>query len=157
MGARRDRLVEILPGIIAIVTLGVAGLLAVSGFGTTAAVVAVLGWFLLTPLSALLGEEVLGVEDEDEDEGGGRETDGRAIERRNPWWGTVERVDPDAPAGDPVERLRGRYAEGDIDEAEFERRLDALLETEGADVETAHERLRDLEYRRDRETERERG
>ncbi|ERG89507.1 MAG: putative membrane protein (DUF2078) [halophilic archaeon J07HX5] len=31
---------------------------------------------------------------------------------------------------DPLETLRNRYARGDIDEAEFERRLDALLETE---------------------------
>jgi uncharacterized membrane protein len=33
---------------------------------------------------------------------------------------------------DPLETLRSRYARGDIDEAELERRLDALLETETA-------------------------
>ena len=32
----------------------------------------------------------------------------------------------------PLETLRNRYARGDIDEAELERRLDALLETETA-------------------------
>jgi Predicted membrane protein (DUF2078). len=36
---------------------------------------------------------------------------------------------------DPLETLRDRYARGDIDEAELERRLDALLETE-PDTET---------------------
>ena len=44
---------------------------------------------------------------------------------------------------DPVDRLRERYAEGDIDETEFERRLDLLLDTENADAETARERVRE--------------
>ncbi|MFD1640644.1 SHOCT domain-containing protein [Halohasta litorea] len=34
---------------------------------------------------------------------------------------------------DALETLRNRYARGKIDEAEFERRLDALLETESVD------------------------
>ena len=37
---------------------------------------------------------------------------------------------------DALEELRSRYARGDIDEAEFERRVEALLETE-ADVDAA--------------------
>lgn len=47
---------------------------------------------------------------------------------------------------DALETLRNRYARREIDEAEFERRLDALLETESveravdyANRETAHE------------------
>jgi uncharacterized membrane protein len=35
-----------------------------------------------------------------------------------------------AATPDPLEELRRRYAEGEIDEAEFERRLERLLETE---------------------------
>lgn len=35
---------------------------------------------------------------------------------------------------DPMETLRERYARGDVDEAEFERRLDRLVETEDLDA-----------------------
>ncbi|WP_345777006.1 SHOCT domain-containing protein [Halorarum salinum] len=45
----------------------------------------------------------------------------------------------------PLSRLRERYAAGEIDEAEFEHRLDLLLETEDADAATARERLREWE------------
>lgn len=130
MTPRQRRFVELLPALVAVVTLGVAGLLAVLGFGTATAVVGVVGWCLLTPLSAILGREVLDV---------GSEADGEAdrVERRD------ARAAEDPAPSDPVDRLRERYAEGDIDEAEFERRLDALLDTEDADAETARERLRE--------------
>jgi hypothetical protein len=36
----------------------------------------------------------------------------------------------DAPDERPIRRLRSRYAAGEIDHAEFERRLEALVETE---------------------------
>lgn len=36
----------------------------------------------------------------------------------------------DEPTADPVDRLRQRYVEGEIDELEFERRLDVVIEEE---------------------------
>ena len=45
----------------------------------------------------------------------------------------------------PLETLRNRYARGDIDEAELERRLDALLETETATGGFETETERDLD------------
>jgi hypothetical protein len=38
----------------------------------------------------------------------------------------------DSPA-DPAERLRQRYVEGEIDELEFERKLEHVIETEAGD------------------------
>lgn len=38
--------------------------------------------------------------------------------------------DPDEATETPLDRLKRRYAEGEIDEDEFERRLERLLETE---------------------------
>ncbi|WP_436929261.1 SHOCT domain-containing protein [Halosimplex halobium] len=48
---------------------------------------------------------------------------------------------------DPVDELRQRYARGEIDEAEFEQRLDRLLETENVESvgEQDRERVRDVE------------
>jgi uncharacterized membrane protein len=43
--------------------------------------------------------------------------------------------------GDPVDEIRRRYAVGEIDEAEFERRLDLLVETEDASPEEAYDAL----------------
>ncbi|MFD1599090.1 SHOCT domain-containing protein [Halobellus rarus] len=40
------------------------------------------------------------------------------------------RESDDAVDERPIQRLRTRYAEGEIDHAEFERRLEALVETE---------------------------
>ncbi|MFC7057697.1 SHOCT domain-containing protein [Halovenus salina] len=63
-----------------------------------------------------------------------------------------------APRQDPVETLRDRYARGEIDQAEFERRLDYLVETEdlGFDVEDELGRLESDQNTRAREIERER-
>jgi len=49
---------------------------------------------------------------------------------------------PAEPADDPVATLRERYARGELSDAEFERQVERLLETESPD-ERAAERLRE--------------
>jgi uncharacterized membrane protein len=99
------------PGIVSILTLGVGlGLLflGVEQFW----VAFVLGWVVLTPLSAV----VFGDDDE-----------------RERW---AEFGDEDADAAAPADRedaldlLRERYARGELDDVEFERKVERLLETE---------------------------
>ncbi|WP_277555025.1 SHOCT domain-containing protein [Halobaculum limi] len=141
MNERTRRLVDAAPGIVAVATLGVVVLLAIAGFGSAVPVAAVVGWLLLTPLSAILGDVLLSETDDSADADANGASDESAAE------------------SDPVERLRRRYAAGDIDDDEFERRLDVLLETEGVDAATARERLReragggDGEWHRERDHE----
>lgn len=78
----------------------------------------VLGFFILIPLIWVLGEDFPLVESESAD---GRGT--RAVERES----------------NPVAELRRRYATGELTEAEFERRLERLLETE--ELEDAYDRV----------------
>jgi len=72
----------------------------------------ILGFFVLIPLIWVLGEDFPLV-------ASGNEADSA--------------VDRSATAERPVAALRERYATGEIDEAEFERRLDRLLATEDLD------------------------
>ncbi|QZP38944.1 SHOCT domain-containing protein [Halobaculum magnesiiphilum] len=162
MTSPRHRLVRAAPALFAVTTLPAVALAAILVGGQAAAVVAILGWFLLTPLSAVLLDEVFEVDDGDD------EDLERALDALREWRADDAGSRPDGPTdsstGDPtdernpVDRLRERYAEGDIDEAEFERRLDLLLETEDADAETARERVRNRggDATADREVERER-
>jgi len=71
------------------------------------------------------------------------------------WWDDGPRA-PDGPAEsgveadeDPVETLKRRYAEGELTDEEFERKLERLLETERIDRpggdRTAQERERERE------------
>ena len=69
------------------------------------------GVFLLAPIVAVLGERLSVVE---------------STYRRPPEEVTVYRADP-------VERLRQRYAEGELSDLEFERRLGRLVGTETED------------------------
>jgi uncharacterized membrane protein len=102
------------PGIalVLVVSLGLAALTAVLSLGALPAVVLILGWFIAAPALAILTY----YEDD---------TDG----------------DPE-DADDPVATLRERYARGDLTEAEFERRLDTLLETEGTEQPSDRDRER---------------
>ena len=101
------RLLEALPAVAAVGTLPVGILTAIFVGGQAAAVVFVVGWLLLVPLGGVINEEILADESDSE-----------------------ETTD----AGDPVATLRERYAAGEIDDVEFERRLEEILATEDVEV-----------------------
>ncbi|NHN40607.1 SHOCT domain-containing protein [Halorubellus sp. JP-L1] len=126
-----EDLLETLPAIIAVATLGIGATTAILGLGEVTAIVFVVGWLLLTPLSAILGETtavrnfVSGA------------TSGRAT--RSSTESERERGEDAA-----LEELKGRYARGELDEAEFERRTATLLENESIeDVRSRVERTAD--------------
>jgi len=128
--------------LLAVVTLPVA-ILAYMFFGLQATLaVFVVGWLLLVPASTVLfGPAWASNSDPVESLNTVREMQSVADDIRS------NRDDAGQPKPDPLDRLRDRYASGDIDEAEFERRLEGLLETEDTDpadqeaVERAVERL----------------
>ncbi|CCQ34099.1 SHOCT domain-containing protein [Halorhabdus tiamatea] len=70
----------------------------------------ILGWFLLTPLFLFWGEEIAGVLFSTDD--------------------AEETADAQEEA---IEKLKRRYAEGEINEREFEQRLEKLVATEEGD------------------------
>lgn len=114
-----DRLRSYSPAEIALVTFGatavtaiVVGSLPIAVLEPLVALIPVVGWLLLTPWAMMHD------------------------------WGAKEEDRTREPAGDPVERLRERFADGEIDEVEFERQLELLVATENTDPETARERVR---------------
>lgn len=121
-------LLRALPAVAAVGTLPV-GILAGLFAGLEAAVVVFLvGWLLLVPLGGVLSQHLLGERETragvvDAMEGMIREE----IE-------TDERAGESEPERDPIETLRERYAAGEIDDVEFERRLEDLVATEGVEV-----------------------
>ncbi|MFC5366437.1 SHOCT domain-containing protein [Salinirubrum litoreum] len=123
------RLVETLPAVFAVGTLAVVALLAVLGFGGLVPVAVIVGWLLLTPLSAFL-VYVLGVTDEESavvPDAASEDVSGAGTEALS------EPTETDSD-DDPLATLRDRYARGEIGEVEFERRLERLLETEDIEL-----------------------
>lgn len=124
-----------IPAVVVFLTLGAAILAYVADGLILAALVLVLGWLVVLPLSAILT---------------------RAFDL--PTLGSRGDEQSEAASEEPVEAdgaldaLRRRYARGDIDEAEFERRVERLLETED-EAEARRALLDDPEL--ERETERE--
>jgi uncharacterized membrane protein len=142
-------------GAISILTLG-AGLIALFAGFDWFWIVFVIGWVVLTPLAGVL----FGSNDEEWVESNGDWV--RAENAEN-----AETTD-DAAGGtgqgskqDALERLRERYASGELSDEQFERKLERLLETDT--LENAREYVGDgdeattFEDIRDREREREYG
>jgi hypothetical protein len=128
------RLIETLPAVFAVGTLGVVVLLAVLGSGGLVPVAAAVGWLLLTPLSALL-VYVLGVTDDAESAGVPESVlDDVSESGTDTLSGDATAESGASPDDDPLATLRNRYARGEIDEVEFEQRLERLLETEDVDL-----------------------
>lgn len=109
----RTRLVKL----IAVVTFGLTPLFSVLGLGVAIPATFVVGFFPLLPLVRVLEDDFPLVE-----------SDSAAAE---------------GDAENPIATLRERYATGEIDDAEFERRLDRLLEIEGRQREMYRETVDD--------------
>jgi len=93
---------------IAILTLGAIVLLGSLGLGAVSGVVVAIGWFVLTPLLLFWGAEIAEFLY-------GEET---------------------SQGTDALTELKGRYARGEIDDAEFEQRLERLIELDEVPAET---------------------
>ncbi|WP_434521460.1 SHOCT domain-containing protein [Halorubrum sp. AS12] len=111
-------------GLIGILSFGLTALFAVllpTALGPLIPATFITGFLILIPLVAVLGEQfpLVAADDEAAD----------ATEAI----GSSEPTAAAASAERPVAALRERYATGEIDEAEFERKLDHLLATEDLD------------------------
>ncbi|MFB6128336.1 MAG: SHOCT domain-containing protein [Halorhabdus sp.] len=87
-------------------TLGAMMLLDTVGPEVLSEVAMIVGWFVLTPVFLFWGEDIAAVLFSPDE---------------------TETADAQAEA---IEKLKRRYAEGEIDEREFEQRLDRLVATE---------------------------
>lgn len=118
MSDETDDPMEALVAIVAVATLPLTALAGIFLGEAAAATVAIVGWLLLVPVIAILSDHV-----DLRQWLGGRDAAAATADAR------------DGGAGDDaLERLRERYAAGEIDDTEFERRLERLLETEGVEV-----------------------
>ena len=143
MAGPRERLRENVTSATALMTIGL-GILALAAGFPYFWVIFVIGLLVVVPLVGLLfGAEDWRKWDPLSDEFW-EDISGEADESRIE---DVEQGDGDIP--DPLETLRDRYARGELSEAQFERKLELLLETET--IEDVEDRYGDREAATDRE------
>ncbi|ELZ00634.1 SHOCT domain-containing protein [Natrialba asiatica] len=111
--------------LVSIVTLALISLAGVAGFELFSGAIAIVGWFLLTPILLFWGDEIAAAL------GSERETPAPTRER------------------DALDELKHRYASGELGEDEFEHRLSRLLEADDA-FERGRDRPNDSSERKSR-------
>ncbi|UPW01384.1 SHOCT domain-containing protein [Halorussus gelatinilyticus] len=114
---------QTLLAVLSVLTFGFTAFFAVVGLEFLVPTTFVLGFFVVVPLVALLGDALPMVEGE---------TEGVEVGRDSMCYG-------------PIDELRSRYAAGELTDEEFERRLERLLETEDAEVGRSREPVFDRE------------
>lgn len=105
-------------GVVAVLSFGLTALLSVAGMTPLVPIPFILGFFIIIPLIALLGERFPLVESSKDQS---------------------EQTPLPRPERNPVETLRDRFARGKISQKEFERRLDYLVATEGLEFDVSKE------------------
>lgn len=117
-------------GLVAIVSFGLTSVFAVLGLGVAVPLTFITGFFLLIPLIALLGDDLPMIESPSDE----------------------STPEEHQPVQDPIDQLREEYATGKISEAEFDRRLEKLLETENIEQSGSEQSTRaELERLREKE------
>ncbi|MFP9193218.1 SHOCT domain-containing protein [Natrialbaceae archaeon A-CW1-1] len=115
---------------VAIATFFLAGVLAILGLQTVVALVTFVGWFFLTPVFLFWGEEIsawlYGTDDENRRQVAREGDTNRDYDYDRDRNRTRQRDPPD----DPLEQLKHRYATGELSDAEFEHRLERLIEVD---------------------------
>ncbi|WP_135824660.1 SHOCT domain-containing protein [Halorussus ruber] len=114
-------------GTLSVLTFGLTALAAVLHLDFIVPVIFVLGYFVLVPMVAMLGDSLPMVASESDEDA------------------AVESVQSASSGDDAIDELRARYARGELTDAEFERRLERLIETEDADAKRSKERVFDRE------------
>jgi len=137
-------------GVVLVLAIGLTALASTLDIEVLADVFAIVGFVVCLPLVGILGDRLPFVAAEGED---GVEATAASDSLGEPRESDAP-GEPDEP-DDQVAALRERYTRGEIDEAEFERRLEALLETE--DLDTAPGTSGEDVTERDRTSDRERA
>jgi uncharacterized membrane protein len=114
--------------LIGVVTFALISLAGLAGLEALAGAIAIVGWFLLVPLFLFWGEEIADIALDSDSE-------------------------PNHSVDDPFEELKRRYAAGEIDDEEFERRIDLLVGVDGAFEDVFSETASDEAASRPLETE----